>query len=348
VSECYNKREKAVACYDQVQNCENFLKTAEAAFLAGRWHPNQGAWAKCGERRAGSLYGRPYTIQCSYLDSIDKDPEFQVIEEAARKAEAKRKIREVEWEAHKKEMAREGPARVAASLDETLSQAAASIPGSVADVRTAGVNPCVSVKRLLAEAELTIRRNPSFVGDRRAEYEAKVRTLEARCAAQWRRLRSDFVLQESKSLSKQTRARLRQYPPSKLTAQADICARVRALADESLADPDSDRELQRPLRATRDKAAECLTMCDDLADRAEQIYQEMVYLCRDHPEQKRILAEAIRRKNQVDRESGTRSLTLDRELAEQKIMLREERATAIRRLKQLGAPYSKAKCSTLE
>jgi hypothetical protein len=331
-----------------VRNCSNLIKAAESAFLTGRWHPSQGPWANCGDRRGGSPYGRSWAVQCSYLDNIDKDPEFQAIAEAARKAEAKRKKREAEWEAHKKEMAREGPARVAASLDETLSQAAASIPGSVADVRTAGVSPCVSVKRLLAEAELTIRRNPSFVGDRRAEYEAKVRTLEARCAAQWRRLRSDFVLQESKSLSKLTRARLRQYSPSKLTAQADICARVRALADDSLADPDSDPELQRRLRATRDKAAECLAMCDELRPRAEEIYGLLAYLCVEHPEQQRLLAEEVRTKNQIDRESGTRNLRLDRELAEWKIVLREERATAIRRLKQLGAPYSKAKCSRLE
>jgi hypothetical protein len=197
--ECYKAGPAGRECFQQIQNCKHFLTTAEVAFKTGGWHPNQGPWAKCDEKRAGSPYGRSYTIQCSYLDNIDKDPEFRAILEAARIAEAKRKRRDAEWEVEQRKMAREGAVRVAASLDETLSQAAAFIPGSVADVRTAGVNPCVRVNRLLDEAESTIRQNPSFVGDRKAEYEAEVRTLEARCAAQWRPLRNQFVLSLSHS-----------------------------------------------------------------------------------------------------------------------------------------------------
>jgi len=100
--ECYKLHDEHTysQCTNQIQNCEQLLKTAESAFLAGRWHPNQGPWAKCGEKRAGSPYGRSYTIQCSYLDNIDKDPEFRRREEQNReqvernKAEKERTLRE--------------------------------------------------------------------------------------------------------------------------------------------------------------------------------------------------------------------------------------------------------------
>ena len=107
-------------------------------------------------------------------------------------------------------------------------------------------------------------------------------------------------------------------------------------------------DLGGDLSRAKREADECLAMCDELRARAEEIYGLLAYLCVEHPEQQRLLAEEIRRKKQIDRESGTRNLALDRELAEEKITLREERASAIRRLKQLGAPYSKSKCGTLE
>lgn len=135
-------------------------------------------------------------------------------------------------------------------MEQTLAQAAASIPESIDDVLPVG-RPCASVEILLARAEHTIRRKGSLLGGRKADYEAEMRTLEARCAANWRQLRNEFVLQESMSLSKLTRARLRQYSPPELTEQADACARIEALASESLADPDSERELQQPLSAAQ-------------------------------------------------------------------------------------------------
>ena len=339
--------------------CHKLIEVAERAFQAGRWHPSQGPfrtgtdgvgfWADCGDRATGTSFGRWYGVQCAYLNNIDKDREFQAElarrQEAARKAAEEQRRKDAEWEVTKVQMRRDAAAKAIADLDETLALAAGSIPESNADVRTAGVSPCTTVEGLLDTAKETIRRNPSYLENRRAQYEAEIRDLELRCASQWQQLRDRFVLEESKNISKLTRARLRQYSPSSLTAQADTCARVRALADESLADPDSEPGLQEPLRAARDKAAKCLAMCDDLADRAAQIQRLMLYLCQDYPEQQQALAEATRRKNQVDRESGTRDLGLDRALAEQQIALREERAAAVRRLKQLGAPYSKARCS---
>jgi hypothetical protein len=93
--ECYKLHDGHTysQCANQIQNCLQFLKTAEAAFKTGHWHPSQGPWANCGGRRAGSPYGRSYTIQCSYLSNIDKDAEYRATAEAARKAEAKREER---------------------------------------------------------------------------------------------------------------------------------------------------------------------------------------------------------------------------------------------------------------
>ena len=338
-TECYKV---GPDCFNQVSDCLNLVNAAEAAFQAGRWHPSQGPWGNCGERGTGTSYGPPYRLQCSYLSNIDKDPEFKALvkrreeeqkrlEEEQRRAETQRR----EWVAKK---ARDYKAERVAILEHTLSQAAESIPGSAAQLRTlasSGTNLYEGTKDLLAEADRLVRGSPLTLGDdQTAEYEARIRALRERNTA----VAKQFVLQEAKGLSKLTKAKLRRYSPPRLTAQAEVCAVAYFIADD----------LGGSLGAAKREAVHCLAMYEELLPRAEEINRLLVYVCVEHPEQQRALAEEVRRKKQVDRESGTRDLGLDRGLAELKIALREERAEATRRLKQLGAPYAKSKCSTLE
>lgn len=337
-TECYNKREAALDCHAQVQNCEELLNTAESAFLDGRWHPSQGPWANCGDRRGGSPYGRSWAVQCSYLDNIDKDAEFREREAAKQREEAERQ----------KQLAEKGRQRKAATvarLEQALAGTAA-IPASASELRTAvakdGVNPYERVKEQLAEAERILRENQLTLRDVTPEYEARIRALRERNTA----LGEQFALQESESLRKLTPAKLRRYSLSQLAAQTRVCEAVLKAASLAALSPDS--EPRDPLRVASRRASNCLAECEAATSRAVEIHALQIILCVDHPRAQQALAEEVRRKNQIDRASGTRNLALDRELAEQKILLREERAAAIRRLKQLGAPYSKSKCSTLE
>ena len=338
-TECYKV---GPDCFNQVSDCLNLINDAEAAFQAGRWHPSRGPWGNCGERGTGTSYGPPYRLQCSYLSNIDKDPEFKALVDGREEQEKRReeKIRRAEAQRQERltKEARDYKAERVAILEYTLSQAAESIPGSAAQLRNlakSGANPYDGTKGLLAEADSIVRGIPLTLGDyQTAEYEARIRALKERNTEVARQ----FVLQEAKGLGRLTKGKLRQYSPPRLIAQADVCAVVKAIADD----------VGGALSTAKREAVKCLTMYDELLPRAEEIYRLLVYLCIEHPEQQRALAEQVRRKKQVDRESGTRDLGLDRGLAELKITLREERADAIRRLKQLGAPYSKSKCSALE
>ena len=113
------------------------------------------------------------------------------------------------------EKARDYKAETVAVLEYTLSQAAESIPGSVAQLRnlaSSGANPYEGTNGLLAEADRIVRGSPLTLGDDlTTEYEAKIRALRERNIA----VAEQFVLQEAKGLSKLTKAKLRQYSPSR-------------------------------------------------------------------------------------------------------------------------------------
>jgi hypothetical protein len=328
--------------------CRRLLQHGETAFLEGRWHPNDGPFGDCQYTKeprityaGGPAYapGKWYADQCAYLSNIHNDAEFQKLiqdeKEAARQAEARRQAEMEKKRAEQQRKLALWRAGQVAALEHTLSQAAEAVPKSANELRAAlveGENPHEDAKRLLAEARRGVRSNEGWIEEEQEEeLFARIRALDERNDLVARQ----FARQETKRLSKLTKARLRQYSPPRLVAQANICSAVDAIASEG------------GITSAKEEAIECLAMCEELRPRAEEIYSLLVYLCIEHPEQQRLLAEEKRRKTQIDRESGTRDLAWDRALATQKIALREERAAAIRRLKQLGAPYSKSKCATL-
>lgn len=336
--------------------CRKLIEQGEAAFLAGRWHPSQGPfragtdgigfWADCGDTATGTSFGSWYGVQCGYLSNIDKDPEFPVF---VREREAAKQREEEERRERRAEKARDYKAETVAALEQTLSKALESIPGSVGELRTAVVKDAVdlyqSARAKLNAADLIVQGSPLTLGDHQtAEYKARIRALRERNAA----VGQQFALQESESLRKLTAARLRRYSLPQLAAQTRVCESVLAVAGDSLAALSPDGDPRERLEVASERASRCLAECEEATPRAAEIHALQIILCVDYPRAQQALAEEVRRKNEIDRASGTRNLALDRELAEQKIMLREERDAAIRRLKQLGAPYSKSKCRTLE
>ena len=333
--------------------CLQVIEQGEAAFLAGRWHPSEGPfrtgtnggyWADCSDTTTGTSFGSRYFIPCSYLSNIDKDPEFPVF---VREREAAKQRKEAERQKRLAEKGRHRKATTVASLEQALSGTAA-IPASASELRTAiakdRVNPYERVNEQLAAAEQILQDNQLTLRDVTPEYEARIRALRERNTA----LGEQFALQESESLRKLTAAKLHRYSLSQLATQTRMCEAVRTVAGDSLATLSPDSERRNPLGVARERARKCLAACEEATSRAEEIYALQIILCVDYPKALQALAERERRKNEIDRASGTRDLAEDRALAELRISLREERNAAIRRLKQLGAPYSKSRCSKLE
>jgi len=270
---------------------------------------------------------------CRYIHNLDKDAEFQAMIRAAAEAEESRERR-----------------RVRATLDALISFAedfaAISPEDMLLSINQDGGNPYAIARGNLKDAEEKL--DESLLGPDADAYRRRIQELKPRVDA----VGLSFAVMMSNRSNQITKILLRKTPLEELKALelAYDTADYVAIRLRTNVDPDSDQA-----RRLAQASGKCSRVLHDIEEeirrkekelaRREEIRKLMRLLCMELPKRERDLQEEIRYKREVDRESGTRDLALDRELAMEKIELREMRKEAVAKLKRLGAPYNKSKCS---